>query len=58
MTEYKIISIKNLAMVIELDSLIKRTLMFWNKKKYANGYSTVSINGKTVRVKGNVTGIM
>ena len=30
--------------------------MFWNKKKYANGYSTVSVNGKTVRVKGNVTG--
>ena len=27
--------------------------MFWNKKKYANGYSTVSVNGKTVRVRGN-----
>ena len=27
--------------------------MFWNKKKYANGYSTVSVNGKTIRVRGN-----
>ena len=27
--------------------------MFWNKKKYTNGYSTVSVNGKTVRVRGN-----
>lgn len=27
--------------------------MFWNKKKYANSYSTVSVNGKTIRVRGN-----
>ena len=27
--------------------------MFWNKKKYTSSYSTVSVNGKTVRVRGN-----
>ena len=27
--------------------------MFWNKKKYGNCYSTVSVNGKTIRVRGN-----
>ena len=27
--------------------------MFWNKKKYTNSYSTVSVNGKTVHVRGN-----
>ena len=32
--------------------------MFWNKKKYANGYSTVSVNGKTVRVRGNSISII
>ena len=32
--------------------------MFWNKKKYTNGYSTVSVNGKTVRVRGNSISIV
>ena len=32
--------------------------MFWNKKKYVNGYSTVSVNGKTVRVRGNSISII
>ena len=32
--------------------------MFWNKKKYTNGYSTVSVNGKTVRVRGNSISII
>lgn len=27
--------------------------MFWNKNKYNNSYSTVSVNGKTIRVRGN-----
>ena len=27
--------------------------MFWNSKKQYNSYSTVSVNGKTVRVRGN-----
>lgn len=32
--------------------------MFWNKKKYTNGYSTVTVNGKTVRVRGNSISII
>lgn len=32
--------------------------MFWNKKKYTNSYSTVSVNGKTVRVRGNSISII
>ena len=32
--------------------------MFWNKKKYVNGYSTVSVNGKIVRVRGNSISII
>ena len=27
--------------------------MFWNKNKYVDSYSEVSVNGKTIRVKGN-----
>ena len=27
--------------------------MFWNKSKYVDSYSEVSVNGKTIRVKGN-----
>ena len=27
--------------------------MFWNKHKNSNSYSTVTVNGKTIRVKGN-----
>lgn len=32
--------------------------MFRNKKRYANSYSTVTVNGKTVRVKGNSISII
>ena len=32
--------------------------MFWNKKKYTKSYSTVSVNGKTVRVRGNSISII
>ena len=32
--------------------------MFRNKKKYANSYSTVSVNGKTIRVRGNSISII
>ncbi len=27
--------------------------MFWNKKRYSGGYSEVTVNGKTIRVRGN-----
>ena len=27
--------------------------MFWNKNKYVDSYSEVTVNGKTIRVKGN-----
>ena len=27
--------------------------MFFNKNKYTNGWSTVTVNGKTIRVQGN-----
>lgn len=27
--------------------------MFWNKSKYVDSYSEVSVNDKTIRVKGN-----
>lgn len=32
--------------------------MFWNKRRYADGYSTVTVNGKTIRVKGNSISII
>lgn len=32
--------------------------MFFNKNKYANGWSTVGVNGKTIRVKGNSISII
>ena len=32
--------------------------MFFNKNNHANGWSTVSVNGKTIRVKGNSISII
>jgi hypothetical protein len=32
--------------------------MFFNKNKYANGWSTVTVNGKTIRVQGNSISII
>lgn len=36
----------------------KSNMMFWNKNKRNKNFSTVTVNGKTIRVKGNSISII